>query len=222
MINCVIQGCEMTLKKEKYSDGLFSWEQTTIPMDNWNPENEQALDDFFDNVRNIESQLNKVETRIHKLQEISQKKTERHSPKLQKHNDKYKELNQVESYADKALSHLKQARENLLKRDIEQAMIDTIYMMDAYWYGFTHTDCIKTPIILDAVQTPPKKKGGNIRGNQKKEEAKVVHELVMKIYKTSRTKKYTEIQRILKNKHGIERSSHQIGNIVKKEQAQNA
>lgn len=156
----------MALKKEKLSDGFFVFEQTTIPMDEWNPEIEQAINDLFDNIRNIESQLNCIEKRIHELQETPQGKAGRQSPKLQKHHDKYKDLNQVKSYTDKALGYLKQARENLIKRDTEQAMVDTIYMMDAYWHGFIHTEAIKASILREKCQSTGQQNGGNIRAKK--------------------------------------------------------
>ena len=207
----------MAIKKDKISDGFFVWEQTTYSLDD--PESIQAFDDVFCNMRNIESELNDVEKRIHKLQETPQEKAGKQNPKLQKHHDKYKELNQVESYADNALWHLKQARENLAKRDTEQAMVDTIYMMNAYWSGFIHTEGIKSSILRDKVHTAPKKAAGKITGQKKADAAKPEHDRIILLSKSIPAgKSASNIARILKDKHGVKLSSRQIGTILKQDQ----
>lgn len=210
----------MAVKKKKMSDGLFVWEQVSITSDNFSQEDAQALEDLFDNIRNPESQLNGIEARINDLIKKSEKRISNQgsNKELRKYHEKYKEINQVKDYAENALRYLKQARDNLNKHDTGQAVVDTIYMMDAYWRGFIHTEKIKTSIIRDGIHTKPKKRGGDMTGKKKEYEAKPEHD---RINQENRLLKQnlsaTRRAEIVKEKLGLTLSIRQITNIFKED-----
>ena len=163
----------MVIKKEKVCDGFFVREQSEIINDG-SKESEHEIADWFDNITNIESQLNEVEKRINALLRTPQKEITSNSQLLKDHIEKYKELDQVKSYAKRALEHLNDARQFLNNRNTEQAMIETIRMMDAYWQGFYHTESIKRPILVSKASVQDGKLCGQKSGEVRREKTKTV------------------------------------------------
>jgi len=207
----------MTIKKTNITDGLFTYERVVIQLNEEHTlETEQACDDILLNMRNVEHQLGQVENKIKKLLEAPQFQSTRTSPKLKKSLGKCKELDQVRGYAKQASDYLKMARINLEKRDTAQAIIDTIFMMDAYWRAFMHTERIKTPIVLDLIQTPGKKRGGDMTGKKKTDSAKPEHDRIRELAKSLPGHLTCAGKaEILRRKHGIKLCARQITTILK-------
>lgn len=195
----------MVIKKEKVCDGFFVREQSEIINDG-SKESENEIADWFDNITNIESQLNEVEKRINALLRTPQKEITSNSQLLKDHIEKYKELDQVQSYAKRALEHLNDARQFLNNRNTEHAMIETIRMMDAYWQGFCHTEPIKRPILVSKANVQEGKLCGQKSGEVRRDKTKTVvdkwQEEANKIWKKHPTWKLNRVADNISEKTG--------------------
>ncbi|MEN6621346.1 MAG: hypothetical protein ABFD50_07350 [Smithella sp.] len=163
----------MAIEKVKVGDGFFEWEDEKIINDGSN-ESEQAIADLFDNITNIESELNKVEKRINILLRTPQKEITSNSQLLKDHIEKYKELDQVNQYANQALDHLEKARKFLKEHNTAQAMIETLWMSEAYWRGVIHTESIKRPILVSKANVQEGKLCGQKSGEVRRDKTKTV------------------------------------------------
>lgn len=97
-------------------------------------------------------------------------------------------------------------------------MVNTIFMMDAYWMGFMHTKQIKSAIIRDNLSTPPKKRGGDMTGAKNSKTAKTEHDRIIElgVPLVQAGKNLSNVARILKDKHGVERTERSITGTLKK------
>jgi hypothetical protein len=175
----------MAIKKiesKKISDGLFVQDGPSLEIeDPSDAEIEEYFIKPFNTAMSIEHQLNVMETKIQKLLELppeeDPKTTTDLGRKHKKYTDNFKHLEPIKGHAQNALLRLKIARESLEKRQIENAMVNTIHMMNAYWMGLMH-EKIKNSIIRDNLFTPPKKRGGNMTGLNKKKAAQPEHDRI--------------------------------------------
>lgn len=216
----------MVVKKGKVismSDGLFEQKGPSLEIENPSAEElEKYFIKPFTTEMSIEYQLNAMETRIKKLLDLPSEEDPKTNTALgrnhKEYHDKFKHLEPIKGHARNALLRLKIARESLSKKHIENAMVNTIFMMNAYWMGVMHTKQIKSSIIRDNLSTPPKKQGGNMTGGKKSVAAKPEHEKIIELARplVEKNDSRSNIARILRVRHGIELGQKQITNILKK------
>ena len=72
------------------------------------------------------------------------------------------------------MEHLEDAREYLKNHDTANAMIETIWMMDAYWRGFFHTEPIKRHILVGKANVHEGKLCGQKSGKVRRDKTKTV------------------------------------------------
>lgn len=180
----------MTIKREKMSDGFFVWESVSLEIgpgiENTNEDLEVLMSewDFPAN-----KALANIEKRIQHLHETQEGKAGRQSPELQKNLDEYKTLDHVKSYASQALKCLKTVRTSLQEGNTEDAVINTINMMDAYWHGYIHSDKIKLKVLRDKYQTIGRQEGGTNRSDQYRECRSRLPQLAAEVWRKQKNPK---------------------------------
>ena len=207
----------MEIKPEEMCDGFFTFPVTrTVAIGPDATQTEEELEQIrLEWDCSVNKYLESIEKRIRELKTVPLDKSGKQNQELQQHIDEYKELDQVSCYVSDALIRLKFVRQQLEKGNTEGAIIDTINMMDAYWMGKIHAD-YKLNILRDRVHTKPKKTGGNMTGQNKKDAAKPEHDRIRTLAKNinpllSASRK----AKILQDKHGVKLSARQITTILK-------
>ena len=210
----------MEIKPEKMCDGFFVFpEPRTIAIAPGATQTKEELEQIMKEWDcSVNKYLESIEKRIRELKTSPRDKAGKQTPKLQQHIDEYKELDQVNGYVSDALIRLKVVRKQLEKGNTEDAIIDTINMMDAYWMGKIHAD-YKLSILRDRVHTKPKKDAGKMTGQNKKDAAKPEHDRIrMLAKKINPLLSASNKAKILKDKHGVKLSARQITTILKQDQ----
>ena len=209
----------MKIKPEKKCDGFFTFPVTRTEA--IGPDAKQTAEEL-EQIRaawdcSVNKYLESIEKRIQELKTTLRPKAGKQTPKLQQHIDEYNDLEQVDGYVSEALMRLKVVRKQLEKGNIEDAIIDTIGMMDAYWMGKIHAD-YKLSILRDQVHTEPKKTGGKMRGKNKEDAAKPEHDRIRTLAKEINPRLSASAKaKILQDNHGVKLSARWITTILKGE-----
>ena len=210
----------MEIKPEKMCDGFFVFpEPRTIAIAPGATQTKEELEQIMKEWDcSVNKYLESIEKRIRELKTVPRDKAKKETQKLQQHIDDYKELDQINGYVSDALIRLKFVRKQLEKGNTEGAIIDTINMMDAYWMGKIHAD-YKLNILRDRVHTKPKKTGGNMTGQNKKDAAKPRHDRIReqaaeKWQKNNRAS-INAVATFIKDRYENDLSVRQISEIIK-------
>lgn len=181
----------MTIKSEKIRDGVFVGE-VIVPADD-NPSAgaiSECLNALFQPFQ-AEYILDDIE------KEISEITADKSSSKVRKSN------------AEAALFKLKEIRNNLYNDNSKDTFVNTVHMMQSLWKAKIR------PFEKELFAKPKRKKGGSLRGEQKKAEAQPEHDRIIELAKPLLDNhSNSNIARILKKNHNVKLTTRQISTIL--------